>query len=202
MTVKICSSILGHRFGKEVVGSASRGSLQSPIRMLLCLLRFRNGEGPDNVYGLYSRDNRRLVALMAFQATRRDVLIQVRCIVRDCNDSYYGRRWRDAYSGAAGLSISPRDGIRAQAQHGAVDLYSSGPRAMCALRRLRDRVAHRRNCRSLDEVLRRLRTRSSSRAQSERTLAFASPSVVRLPMRSGARDRSRSSRRGGRIGST
>ena len=58
----------------------------------------------SNVYGLHSRYNRRLVACMAFQISRRDEILQLRCIVRDCNNSHYGKSLDNVTLGQAGLS--------------------------------------------------------------------------------------------------
>ena len=45
--------------------------------------------GPDGKYGLYSRNNRRLLALLMFQAVRRDIVVLVPCCDRAdaCEDT-------------------------------------------------------------------------------------------------------------------
>ena len=41
---------------------------------------------------------------MAFQVSRRDEILQLRCIVRDCNNSHYGKSLDNVTLGQAGLS--------------------------------------------------------------------------------------------------
>ena len=144
--------------------------------------------GPDGAHGLYSRDNRRLLAFLAFQVSRRDELMKVRCIVRDSQSGPHGQRWQDAYAGTTGLSIRPRRGVQAAAQHRGTSLFSSGERAIGALRKImettRDVVVQK----LLNDVMPRLSLRSSSVARSERSLTVVRSSPT------GRRSRSRSRR--------
>lgn len=46
--------------------------------------------GPNGMRGLYSRQNRRLMALLMLQACRRDELHLASCIVRSYKDAHWG----------------------------------------------------------------------------------------------------------------
>ena len=51
------------------------------------------------------------MALLMFQACRRDELHQVRCIVRSYEDGYWGHQWREGYDGIAAILLLYRRNI-------------------------------------------------------------------------------------------
>ena len=83
--------------------------------------------GTDSGLGLYSRDNRRLVAFLMFQVTRRDELFKVHCVLGDTQNN---RRWQEGYSTtSAGLAIwSSRSRIAA---HNGVEMFLGADTIRC-----------------------------------------------------------------------
>ena len=80
---------------------------------------------------LYSRNNRRLVALQMFQACRRGELVLARCWIRDTSDPNYKDWSRKGYDGGNGLPISPHEGKhKSRAQHRGYDLFSPASSAI------------------------------------------------------------------------
>jgi len=63
--------------------------------------------GTDGVPGLYSRSNRRLLALMMFQATQRDVLVCATCNLYSRPDGWF----QHGYDGGDGLSTRVHPGV-------------------------------------------------------------------------------------------
>lgn len=130
--------------------------------------------GPDGAYGLYSRQNRRPMALLMFQACRRDELHRVRCIVRSAEDAHWGYQWRKGYDGTAGLSIWPHEGRGAAAHHRGTRLFGDGPSALAALQRAQHRQHGQPVQAALNTLLERAHLRASTAAADEETLTFAS----------------------------
>ncbi|CAE7027349.1 unnamed protein product, partial [Symbiodinium sp. CCMP2456] len=105
-------------------------------------------QGPDGTMGLYSRNNRRLVALLMFQAVRRDQMVRVPCRVLDSSDQRWeapgGRRFdqwfHEGYDGGTGLSINPRPGRQREAQHRGYPLFNPARTAIQALHRASSRA--------------------------------------------------------------
>ncbi|CAK0834428.1 unnamed protein product [Prorocentrum cordatum] len=135
-------------------------------------------KGPDGKIGLYSRQNRRLTALLLFQACRRDETHRARCIVRSSTDAYWSGQWRNGYDHGTGLSIRPRQARAARAHHRGTLLFGDGARSIAALRRASGRRHPR--CRgddvhaALGMLLERAHVRPSEAAGDEDTLTFAS----------------------------
>lgn len=148
-------------------------------------------EGPDSVTGLYSRDNRRLAVLLMYQACRRkqEQLCEVWCVVRGKDDPTFTWPELSHYSGTDGLSIAPRLGDRAVAKHRGSEMFVFGHAAVEGLKRARRFLKSETPLRpAVDMVLKRVRLRSSSVAQSETSIKFSS-SRVHLRSRSPRRNR-------------
>ncbi|OLP95908.1 hypothetical protein AK812_SmicGene21905 [Symbiodinium microadriaticum] len=137
-------------------------------------------QGPDGTMGLYSRNNRRLVALLMFQAVRRDQLVRVPCRVLDSSDQRWeapgGRRFdqwfHEGYDGGTGLSIHPRPGRLREAQHRGYPLFNPARTAIQALHRASSRANDKLAGDLAQMLLRHVHTRTGH--GDEETLTFAS----------------------------
>eukprot|EP00929_Paragymnodinium_shiwhaense_P034054 TRINITY_DN18572_c0_g1_i1.p1 TRINITY_DN18572_c0_g1~~TRINITY_DN18572_c0_g1_i1.p1 ORF type:complete len:527 (+),score=37.62 TRINITY_DN18572_c0_g1_i1:117-1583(+) len=109
--------------------------------------------GPDGHVGLYSRNNRRLIALLMYQSIRRDSLVRVPCRIHSPDDRSpsplgHGKTlaawFRDGYDPAdsiqgcngLGLSIWPRS---QRARHRGYPLFRPATTTRRALQRLAER---------------------------------------------------------------
>eukprot|EP00973_Karenia_brevis_P071331 9907947-Karenia_brevis.AAC.1 len=101
-------------------------------------------EGPDGVPALYSRNNRRMFALLCHQAVRRDTTIKAHCIIHRPHDK--GRSpiagkslatwFREGYDDGPGWSIWPRNG---RACHRGYQIFDPVATTCRALKRACDR---------------------------------------------------------------
>ena len=73
--------------------------------------------GLDGCSGLYSRQNRRLVALLMFQVCRREEALYARCIVRSTQDRHWRQQWNRGDDNTTGFSITPRNINNSRARH-------------------------------------------------------------------------------------
>ncbi|CAE8716192.1 unnamed protein product [Polarella glacialis] len=100
--------------------------------------------GPDGARGLYSRNNRRLLALLWLQAVRRDEALRVPCRIHHDDDPGLARWFKEGYDAPGGkpgcnglgLSIWPRPG---SACHRGYELFNPPATACRALQRACDR---------------------------------------------------------------
>lgn len=136
--------------------------------------------GPDHVQGLYSRQNRRLAALLMLQACRRDQAVHARCLVRSVQQRHWGAQFSKAYDGGTGLSIQPHEGRgpAARAHHRGAPLFGGdGPRAQAAIRRAQKRPHSPETQEALTRLAWRAMLKPSAAAPDEETLTFASEPV-------------------------
>lgn len=151
---------------------------------------------PGNGLGLFSRNNRRLVALLMFQAVRRDAIVKVQCYTyteEDLKQNPRKRAWFDqgydtpqADTGSPepctglGLSIYARRGV---SHHRGNPLFNPAETAILSLNRLMSREssgnsgAHAGEKGKIEELLLSLKKRpreGGNNEDGEETLTFGS----------------------------
>eukprot|EP00435_Cladocopium_sp_Y103_P058701 s678_g20.t1 len=134
--------------------------------------------GPDHHLGLYSACNRRLLAVLMYQATRRDELVKVHVLVCSPDDPRMKSKWEKCYDGVAGLSIQPHEGRRASACHRGLPLFKGNVAVVTdALERARNRPHSQRVQDSLNLLYCRLRERPSARDMDDGSVTFVNTKV-------------------------
>mmetsp|Transcript_148112 Transcript_148112/g.474106 ORF Transcript_148112/g.474106 Transcript_148112/m.474106 type:complete len:272 (+) Transcript_148112:1828-2643(+) len=150
--------------------------------------------GPDGNTALFSRNNRRLIACLLFQAVRRTELVQVPCRIFRSDDTRRAPTERqktmaewfaEGYDAAdtrancdgLGYSIFPRPGV---SSHRGYPLFNGGQTTLRALRRACERERSRPAgdadlLAAADMVLEQARLRTTASGDAE-TLTFASGS--------------------------
>jgi hypothetical protein len=166
------------------------GSLElSDVEPLHVFLHY----GPDKKVGLYSRNNRRLMAMLMLQGVRRDASMRVPCYIHSDEDTspapvdgqtmaqwfkrgYDGPGMRSPNNNGLGLSIWPRakqsrtSKSRAPAKHRGYPIFNHGQAAVHAMGSLIKKAIKTDHLEAIQHVLDITRTRSIGDGEETLTL--------------------------------